>query len=187
MEVNLKELCAICKFAAGRDPHRYYLNGLHVRTVASYVHFVATDGMRLAVIRVENDTPDEWAFTIPREMLEKIKFPKRAPETAHLTFSDGVVSITHDGTTYTAPEVAGGFPDYTRIRPTPGATPSPSIIKGDHCAAADALAKVLAGGGAIITPFGRDPALLTFERRDDVWGMIVPVANAPEFAVKPPF
>lgn len=187
MEVNLKDLCAICKFAASRDPSRFYINGVHVRTVGTWVHFVATDGLRLAIARMGNDTPQEWAFTIPREMLERIKFTKRASSLADLTYDDGTVTIQHEGTTWVAPEIAGGFPDYSRIRPNNGVTPAPSIIRGDHYAAADALAKSLDAGGAIVTPLGRDPALLTFERRDDVWGMIAPVPNAPAFADRPPF
>lgn len=188
MEINLKEICAICKYAASNEETRYYLNGVFVHTDETWVYFVATDGQVLIVHRTPNTDRANWSFIIPRTMLEKFRFSKRDTGSASLFHADKTVMITHDGTTSQCPEVDGTFPDYKRVRPVDGAEIQPTVFPGQRCADMDALAKAF-GTVAIITPRGNDLALVTFGR-DDMYGALLPVLKRETlrpFASRAPF
>lgn len=188
MEINLREICAVNKYAASSEATRYYLNGVFVHSKDDgYVYFVATDGHRMIVYRKPNTDGVNWSFIIPRTALEKFKFSKRDAGTADLDFRDGHVVIMHDGAETRVLPVDGTFPDYARVRPVDYGEISPAVFNGQYCADFDAFAKVL-GSSAQITPRGSNAALVTFGHRDDVYGALMPRRlNGSPFAQRAPF
>lgn len=185
MEINLKEICAINKYAASREETRYYLNGVYVHSCGDWVHFVATDGHRLIVRRVPNVDRVDWSFIIPRELLEKFKFSKRNGDLAELECSEATITITYAGTTTAAKAVDGVFPDYARIVPRGGNDIAPAVFNGSYCADFDAFAKVFGCDEATINPMGvGNPALVTFGDRDDVYGALMPKPRPEGWAFK---
>lgn len=184
MQINLREICAINKFAASKEKTRYYLNGVFVHSDEDFVFFVATDGHKMVVHRVPNVDHVLWAFIIPRTMLEKFKFSKRDTGLAELTYLERTISIEHDGGVTSGKEVDGTFPGYIRVRPADGVEICPAAFNGQYCADFDVLAKAF-GTTATISPRGERPALVTFGDRQDIYGALMPMQKS--FALRAPF
>lgn len=172
MQINLKNLIAIDKFAS-REATRYYLNGVFVHTEGGWVYAVATDGHRMVIHRFPNVDAVDWSFIIPSSYLGTVKFGAREDGLSDVTFDGRQIQFQHGGTRALVPAVDGTFPDYKRIRPADGVTASPGVFDGQHCADFDKLAKVFKTS-AIISPRAKDPALVTFIGRDDLYGLLMP-------------
>lgn len=101
-------------WAVSNEGTRYYLNGIHIRTTASGVDMVATDGHKLARYALSNDASAESAVNciIPRAAL-----PFLSDATGVGITSDFAVA-TIGATRVVCRLIDGSFPDYTRVIPS---------------------------------------------------------------------
>lgn len=182
MEINLKTICAINKYAASTKETRYYLNGVFLHTAGGYVYAVATDGHMMIVHRFPNVDGADFKFIIPRSFLSAFKFSARDTGAAQIFYEAGVIRVLHNGENRSVQEVDGTFPAYDRVRPVDGGETVPAVFSGRSLAGFDDFAKAI-GTYAVVTPRGKDPALVTFGR-SDTYGAVAPV---PGFTEKRPF
>lgn len=107
--------------AASNEETRYYLRGVYVEPAGGALNFTATDGHRLASLRVTAGLPDgiDFApFIVPREVLrDYCKFCERADGLVAMTISDGRMQLSANGETHVTKLVDGTYPDYERVIP----------------------------------------------------------------------
>lgn len=187
MEINLKHLSAINKYAASTKATRYYLNGVFIHSDEVWVYAVATDGNKLVCHRFKNTEGVEWKFIIPSEIFSSFRFNKRETGAAEMTFSNNIITINHAGISRSVREVDGTFPDYKRIRPENDVELEPGFFLGEYCSDFDKLAKEFETV-ATINPRGKNPALVSFKGRDDIYGVLSPLpSDKREFSSRAPF
>lgn len=97
MQVNLRHLSAINKYAASTEATRYYLNGVYIHTDASWVYAVATDGHRMIVHRFPNAENVDWNFTIPSRAFNSFKFKKNDLGLGEMNFQNGEIVFSVEG------------------------------------------------------------------------------------------
>lgn len=106
---------------ASKEEQRYYLNGVYVEPGAGFMRFTATDGHRLASLKVTSGVPDGAMFEpviVPRAVLrDYIKFLERADGVVIMTIDDNRLQLSSGGETHITKLVDGTFPDYERVIP----------------------------------------------------------------------
>jgi len=128
--IKIKDIKAVSHAMANKDI-RYYLNGILVEHNGIETRLIATDGHRMHLVRVENNTAlgsEPVKYIIPRDFvlqLIKTKFPKGYNKELTLTFSEGKVSAAlPNGGEIISKLIDGVFPDYCRV--------IPSILSGEY-------------------------------------------------------
>lgn len=124
IEVTRAQIRAALIFSADKDI-RYYLNGimLHVGECGD-ARLVATDGHRLAVVKICDEssaTPGE--YIIPNEPLKAVKKASRSSSQDLFLTIEGdnfrLVDIPENAILCGAHLIDGKFPDYQRVVPMP--------------------------------------------------------------------
>jgi len=184
MEIDIRQLVAVCKYAAGKEKGRDHLHGVHFAPAGNdWLHVVALDGHRMVVWCVPNTDGFSEPFTLPRSLLDNLKIPARAGRFATLTHDGQTARLDLEGSTVSAPLRTDWTAPYERLRPEDGIEPSPAHFNGRYCADFEALADAF-GTNVTITPRGGGPALVTFGRTD-LYGVLMPMRK--EFALRAPF
>ncbi|MEN5299917.1 DNA polymerase III subunit beta [Brucella sp. TWI559] len=108
-------------FAISTEDTRYYLNGIFLHRTDDHLAFVATDGHRLALVKLAPpDGSDEMpGIIIPRATVGLLR---------HLVGAEGDVAVSlsaskirfelPDGVLLTSKLIDGNYPDYIRVIPT---------------------------------------------------------------------
>lgn len=112
---------ASVQHCASKEEARYYLNGVYVEPGAGFMRFTATDGHRLASLKVTSGVPDGAVFEpviVPRAVLrDYIKFLERADGPMVMTVDDNRMQLSAGGETHITKLIDGNFPDYERVFP----------------------------------------------------------------------
>lgn len=112
---------ASVQHCASKEEARYYLNGVFVQPGAGFLRFTATDGHRLASLKVTSGVPDEAvfeAFILPRQVLrDYIKFLERADGPVVVTINSNRLQLTVAGESHITKLIDGSYPDYERVIP----------------------------------------------------------------------
>lgn len=107
--------------ATSTEEARYYLNGVFVQPVGGALVFTATDGHRLASLRVTAGLPaglDFDSFIVPRAVLrDYVKFCERADGPVQMTVSDRRLELCAHGERHITKLIDGTYPDYERVIP----------------------------------------------------------------------
>jgi len=107
--------------ACSKEETRYYLNGVYMQPDGGDLKFTATDGTRLASLKVTSGLPGGTAFApciVPDAMLRDfVKFCERADGPVAMTVSDDRLQLSAAGETHITKLIDGTFPDYERVIP----------------------------------------------------------------------
>lgn len=153
IEVTRAQIRAALLFAADKDI-RYYLNGvcLHVGECGD-ARLVATDGHRLAVVKVcDQSTATPGEYIIPREYLKAIKKASRtASQTVFLTIegdSFRIFDIPENAILCGSKLIDGKFPDWQRVATLPDfESLTPGAFNAAYLADIQKALKELGGNG----------------------------------------
>lgn len=185
MQVNIRHLSAINKYAASTEATRYCLNGVYIHTDTSWVYAVATDGHRMIVHRFPNAENVDWNFIIPSRAFNSFKFKKNDLGLGEMNFQNGEIVFSVEGDITRVKPVDGTFPDYMRVRPADGVEIKVAHFNGAYVFDFDKFAKEIGASYATITPRGDSPALVTFNGDENTYGALMPRRAAS--AMRAPF
>ena len=118
---KLKHLLAMVHYAMATQDIRYYLNGMLLVVDGATVRAVATDGHRLAMCEVGNDSPAGGRIEaiIPRKTIHELArlLPESADEPVRVQMAASQVRFSFGGIDVISKLVEGKFPDYTKVIP----------------------------------------------------------------------
>ena len=199
--VSTKLLRAALMVAA-KDDSRYYLNGVRIhQTAEGQTRIAATDGTRLLVVNLPEESPIEWAasgVTLPSDQLLRIlRYFGKDADYVTVGFGVGhphvVLSAQGDGATFKVVPVNGGFPEYQRVMDSGAeaftaerdgvAAPmlNPEFLKSASQVAAHLEADgIMAHVGATD---GKSPIVFTFEGVDNALLYIMPRRTADDYSL----
>jgi hypothetical protein len=179
LDIDVKALKAISLFAS-TDGTRYYLQGVQVEITPCEIRFVATDGKRLAAIRMNLegvDVPNErMAFIIPSTLIAMIKMDKKSRSSGRMTVADNKVTLEWYSQTFTSRVVDGTFPDWERVFPRDYSN-EPAQFDPNDLFDFKKAARILDGGNISVTHNGNSPALVNFSGTYDCAGLIMPLSE----------
>lgn len=168
---DFKQALLRVRFAASNDESRWYLQGVHFDAHDGSLHFVATDGHRLAVsgMKMPDGAQDCPPVIVPSEAIDAaLKVFDGAAEIL-LTVNAKAIGFAADGLRLSSRLIEGTYPDYTRIIPERG-NPSLTIKRADFVDCLD-RANVLTGDGAFSAITARpDGDTLFLESRNQMGG-----------------
>lgn len=116
----LAELLGKTKFAMSHDDTRYYLNGIYLHAAETDLVAVATDGHRLAQVRVAMGSalPAFPGIIIPRKCVNEFqKVLADVEGSVRVALSSSKVQFELQGVKFTSKLVDGTFPNYERVIP----------------------------------------------------------------------
>ncbi len=116
----LRDLLDRTQFAMAQQDVRYYLNGLLLHATAKHLRAVATDGHRLAMSEMKQDSKlkDEVQVIVPRKaVLELMRLLDNSDEPVELRLGEGQIQVDLDSVRLTTKLIDGRFPDYERVIP----------------------------------------------------------------------
>lgn len=109
-------------FAVSSDQTRYALTGVLLQANSSSLHVVATDGHRLALIRMPRPTSSGTAVIdalIPKKaMVEAVKLAKDDAPDVRIQLSENQLILQQETTTLVARLIDGQFPNYDQVVPS---------------------------------------------------------------------
>ena len=178
--INIATLKAI-NLAASTEQTRYYLCGVYVEVTPTTVTYTATNGHILLSRREDSVEPNTLIGTwiIPSDFIKAAK-PGRGTDYATMTPVPGpndskMLAFTGTITGMAAP-IDGTFPDYRRIIPTT-VDGKPGQYDGNYAGTFAKFAKALDLGYFHIHHNGNDAAPVTFNSRQGVYGIIMPLRD----------
>lgn len=111
-------------FAVSSDQTRYALTGVLVQVLASEIRMVATDGHRLALVRVPRPAGKGGgtleALVPKKAMVEAAKITREDGGDVRLWLADNQLILQQENSTLVARLIDGQFPNYDQVIPTPG-------------------------------------------------------------------
>jgi len=110
-------------FSMANQDVRYYLNGMSVETEGNEIRSVATDGHRLAICKISNDTlalPTRQVIVPRKGILEIIRLLDPLDEEVKVFLGSNHIRIIDTEFSFTSKLVDGRFPDYRRVLPRNG-------------------------------------------------------------------
>lgn len=120
----LRDMLRKTLFAVSSDQTRYALTGVLLQVQASEIRMVATDGHRLALLRVPRPDGESAAMLealIPKKaMVEAAKIAKDDVGDIQLWLSDNQLILQQDASTLIARLIDGQFPNYDQVMPPAG-------------------------------------------------------------------
>jgi DNA polymerase-3 subunit beta len=120
-------------FAVSSDQTRYALTGVLVQVLTSEVRMVATDGHRLALVRVPRAAGRGGgtleALVPKKAMVEAAKITREDGSDVRLRLADNQLVLRQEASTLVARLIDGQFPNYDQVIPAPG--PSKILIGTD--------------------------------------------------------
>jgi DNA polymerase III subunit beta len=112
-------------FAVSSDQTRYALTGVLLQAQEKHLNMVATDGHRLALVRVPRPEASGSAVLdalVPKKaMVEAVKIARDEVSEVRVHLSDNQFILQQDSTTLVARLIDGQFPNYDQV--IPSATP----------------------------------------------------------------
>ncbi|QGA57814.1 DNA polymerase III subunit beta [Brucella sp. 2280] len=116
----LARVLSTVAFAISTEETRYYLNGVFMHNDGEHLAFVATDGHRLALMKL--DAPAGSAgmppIIVPRRTVALLQHFAKGDEDIVLKISDRKIRIMlPDGTAITSKLIDGTYPEYQRVIP----------------------------------------------------------------------
>ncbi|OGB95715.1 MAG: DNA polymerase III subunit beta [candidate division NC10 bacterium RBG_16_65_8] len=120
-------------FAVSSDQTRYALTGVLLQAHSTGLNMVATDGHRLALVRLPRPETSGTAVIealIPKKaMVEAVKIARDEVGNVRIRLSDNQLVIEQDTTTLVARLIDGQFPNYDQV--VPAFTPNQIDISKD--------------------------------------------------------
>lgn len=126
-QAQLKAFLKQCVFCSANNDVRYYLNGLLVEIKDGEIHFVATDGHRMATTQVASEgeglelvSDTETSVIIPRKtVLELLKLlGDDSDGNVQISFNDTHIRFTmNESLQLTSKLIDGKFPDWRAVIP----------------------------------------------------------------------
>ncbi len=116
----LKRLLERTAFSMAHQDVRYYLNGLLMELSPKRIRTVATDGHRLALSEVTQETgvDETTSVILPRKaVLELNRILAQFSEDVEVCISDGFARFRSGTSIFTTKLIDGRFPDYDRVVP----------------------------------------------------------------------
>ena len=116
----LRTLLDRTQFAMAHQDVRYYLNGLLLVARRDGLRAVATDGHRLAMSEVaqQSDMAEEMEVIVPRKAVTELARLLGDDDSAvTLRFSENHLQVTVGETRFTTKLIDGRFPDYNKVIP----------------------------------------------------------------------
>lgn len=163
------------RFAASDSDAQFYLQGVCIDAIAEeqVLHFVATDTHRLALsgVPLPAGAGECPRIIVPSESVDAALKVFKGTATVHMTATNRAIGFSADGLRLSARLIEGTFPDYQRIMPTQGESPSVTFKRADFVDCLD-RANVLTGEGtyAAITLEPTGPDGLRLEARNQRGG-----------------
>lgn len=176
--INIETLKAI-NLAASTEQTRYYLCGVFVEVTEKTVTYTATNGHILLSRREDCAEPNTLtgSWIIPSDFIKSAK-PSRHANHAIMTLVPGpnnstMLAFTGTITGMAAP-IDGTFPDYRRIIPQ-AVDGKPGQYDGNYTGIMAKFAQALGLGYFTIHHNGDNAAPVTFNSRQGVYGIIMPL------------
>ncbi len=138
---TLARVLATVSFAISTEETRYYLNGVFMHHDEGHLAFVATDGHRLALMKLEAPEGSDGVpgIIIPRRTVALLQHFAEGDEEIVLKLSERKMRIVlPDGTSITSKLIDGTYPDYQRVIPVD----NDKFYTVDRAGLADAINRV---------------------------------------------
>jgi DNA polymerase-3 subunit beta len=119
-QADLKSLIEDTMFAMAQQDVRYYLNGLLLEVGEHILKAVATDGHRLALkeIQQETDAKDQKQVIVPRKgVMELARLLGDTEDKVRVQISKNHIRMKINSIQFTSKLIDGRFPDYERVVP----------------------------------------------------------------------
>ena len=110
-------------FSMANQDVRYYLNGMSIECEDKEIRSVATDGHRLAICKIGNESlalPARQVIVPRKGILEIIRLLAPVDETIQVFLGSNHIRIIDTEFSFTSKLVDGRFPDYRRVLPRNG-------------------------------------------------------------------
>ena len=123
LKSELLRLIESTHFSMANQDVRYYLNGMSIESEGNEIRSVATDGHRLAICKISNDSLNLPArqVIVPRKgILEIIRLLAPVDEEVQVYLGSNHIRIIDTEFSFTSKLVDGRFPDYRRVLPRNG-------------------------------------------------------------------
>lgn len=123
LKSELLRLIESTHFSMANQDVRYYLNGMSLESESNEIRSVATDGHRLAICKISNDSFELPArqVIVPRKgILEIIRLLDPVDEKITVYLGSNHLRIIDAEFSFTSKLVDGRFPDYRRVLPRNG-------------------------------------------------------------------
>ena len=123
LKSELLRLIESTHFSMANQDVRYYLNGMSIETENNEIRSVATDGHRLAICKIVNDSlalPARQVIVPRKGILEIIRLLNPVDEEVQVFLGSNHLRIIDTEFSFTSKLVDGRFPDYRRVLPRNG-------------------------------------------------------------------
>ncbi|WDE11921.1 DNA polymerase III subunit beta [Thalassomonas haliotis] len=123
LKSELLRLIESTHFSMANQDVRYYLNGMSIETENNEIRSVATDGHRLAICKIANDSlalPARQVIVPRKGILEIIRLLTPVDEEIQVFLGSNHIRIIDQEFSFTSKLVDGRFPDYRRVLPRNG-------------------------------------------------------------------
>jgi len=123
LKSNFLQLIESTHFSMANQDVRYYLNGMSIETEGNEIRSVATDGHRLAICKISNETlklPTRQVIVPRKGILEIIRLLDPIDEEVQVYLGSNHIRIIDTLFSFTSKLVDGRFPDYRRVLPRNG-------------------------------------------------------------------
>lgn len=110
-------------FSMANQDVRYYLNGMSIESEGNEIRSVATDGHRLAICKISNESlalPARQVIVPRKGILEIIRLLAPVDELVKIFLGSNHIRIIDSEFSFTSKLVDGRFPDYRRVLPRNG-------------------------------------------------------------------
>lgn len=123
LKSELLRLIESTHFSMANQDVRYYLNGMSIESENNEIRSVATDGHRLAICKISNESlalPARQVIVPRKGILEIIRLLDPVEEDVQVFLGSNHIRIIDTGFSFTSKLVDGRFPDYRRVLPRNG-------------------------------------------------------------------
>lgn len=123
LKSELLRLIESTHFSMANQDVRYYLNGMSIESENNEIRSVATDGHRLAICKIANESlalPARQVIVPRKGILEIIRLLDPVDEEIQVFLGSNHVRIIDTQFSFTSKLVDGRFPDYRRVLPRNG-------------------------------------------------------------------
>lgn len=123
LKSELLRLIESTHFSMANQDVRYYLNGMSIESEGNEIRSVATDGHRLAICKIANDSlalPARQVIVPRKGILEIIRLLSPVDEEVNIYLGSNHIRIIDSEFSFTSKLVDGRFPDYRRVLPRNG-------------------------------------------------------------------
>lgn len=123
LKTDLLRLIESTHFSMANQDVRYYLNGMSIESEGNEIRSVATDGHRLAICKISNESlslPARQVIVPRKGILEIIRLLDPVDEEIQVYLGSNHIRIIDSEFSFTSKLVDGRFPDYRRVLPRNG-------------------------------------------------------------------